>query len=79
MNHVLHTVLGIKGRVHFLLMECYGHYCEQSYREEFNFFEFNKSLFAMINTFICKFGINPIKPINKIIIQKLLNFGNIVA
>ncbi len=38
---------------------------------------FNNEL--MINTFICKFGINPNKRKIKIIIHKLLNFGKITA
>ena len=53
MNHVLILFLSIKGRVNFLQMERYGHYCEQSYREsfkeEFNFFEFNKSMIANLS------------------------------
>ena len=50
MNHVLILFISIKGRINFLQMERYGDYCEQSYREsfkeEFNFFEFNKSLIS---------------------------------
>ena len=37
--------------------------------------QFNSEL--MTNTFICKFGSNPNKPIEKTIIRKLLNFGKI--
>ena len=38
---------------------------------------FNNEL--MINIFISKFGINPNKPKNKIIIRELLDFGKIAA
>jgi hypothetical protein len=38
---------------------------------------FNNEL--MIKTFICRFGINPNKKKNKIIIRKLLDFGKIAA
>jgi hypothetical protein len=52
-NHILILFLSIKGRVNFLQMERYGVYCEQSYREsfkeEFNFFEFNKALISEVS------------------------------
>lgn len=61
-NHVLILFLSIKGRVNFLQMERYGQYCEQSYREsfkeEFNFFEFNKALISTISPNVI-IGIDP--------------------
>jgi hypothetical protein len=53
-HHVLILFLSIKGRLNFLQMERYGHFCEQSYRNnfknDFDFFEFNKTLVASIST-----------------------------
>jgi len=53
-SSVLFSFLSIKGRINFLQLERYGEYCEQSYREsfkeKFDFLEFNKSLVSRIST-----------------------------
>lgn len=52
-SSVLFSFLSIKGRINFLQLERYGEYCEQSYREsfkeKFDFLEFNKSLISKIS------------------------------
>jgi ribosomal protein S17E len=53
-QNVLISFLSIKYRINFLQLERYGDYCEQSYREsfkkDFDFFEFNKSLVLQISS-----------------------------
>ncbi|MFV8325008.1 transposase [Flavobacterium sp. ZS1P14] len=52
-SSVLFSFLSIKGRINFLQLERYGEYCEQSYREsfkeKFDFLEFNKALISKIS------------------------------